>query len=79
MNVMLCPEEIDYPKPFKLTCSCDVSVAENVWCEITFVAIIDTGNQISLLKRESIPNNFDAIKLISKNCYFLVLMVLSSN
>lgn len=63
MNVTLkCPEVTDYPKPFELTCSCDVPVAENVWCEITFVAIIATGSLISWLKRESTPNNFDAIK-----------------
>lgn len=71
MNVTFkCPEVTDHPKLYELTCLCDVPVGENLWSEITFVVIIDTSNPISLLKRESTPNNFDVIKPLSKKCYF---------
>lgn len=46
------------------------STDTDTWCGIPFVAIIDTGSPISLMKRELIPDNVKIIKPLDKNCIF---------
>lgn len=60
----------NHPKPYEVTCQYEVPVEADASCEITFVAVIDTGSPISLLKCELIPNNVNVIKPLEKNCNF---------
>lgn len=60
----------DHPGPYEVTCECNVSVDQDTLCGITFVAIIDTGSPISLLKRELLPYNPDVIKPLDNSCNF---------
>ncbi|KAL4123256.1 hypothetical protein QTP88_015463 [Uroleucon formosanum] len=60
----------DRPGPYKVVCECNFPVDPDTLCGITFVAIIDTGSLISLLKRELLPNNSDVIKPLDNSCNF---------
>ncbi|KAL4092127.1 hypothetical protein QTP88_026686 [Uroleucon formosanum] len=60
----------DHPGPYKVVCECNFPVDPDTLCGITFVAIIDTGSPISLLKRELLPNNSDVIKPLDNSCNF---------
>jgi len=67
----------DHPEPYEVTCSCNVPVDADTQCEITFVAIIDTGSPISLVKRELIPNNINVIKPLDKNCILTCICLMA--
>lgn len=60
----------DHPGPYEVTCECNFPVDPDTSCGITFVAIIDTGSPISLLKRELLPYNSDVIKPLGNDCKF---------
>ncbi|KAL4089251.1 hypothetical protein QTP88_024309 [Uroleucon formosanum] len=60
----------DHPGPYKVVCECNFPIDPDTLCGITFVAIIDTGSPISLLKRELLPNNSDVIKPLDNSCNF---------
>jgi len=60
----------DHPRPYEVVCECRFPVDQDTSCGITFAAIIDTGNPISLLKRELLPYNYDVIKLLENDCNF---------
>ena len=65
MNIDVADDDVppvDYPKPYEVQCHIDVPVAEYEVCKVKFNAVVDTGSPISLLKRESIPNNYFVIK-----------------
>lgn len=60
----------NHPGPYEVICECNFPVDPDTLCGITFVAIIDTGSPISLLKRELLPNNPDVIKPLDNSCNF---------
>jgi hypothetical protein len=60
----------DHPKPYEVQCHINVLVAEHEVCEIKFNAIVDTGSPISLLKCESVPNNYSVIKPACNNNFY---------
>jgi len=60
----------NHPEPYEVSCSCNVPVDADTQCKITFVAIIDTGSPIGLVKRELIQNDVNVIKPLGKNCIF---------
>lgn len=65
MNVdVVCDEDPpgEYPMPYEVQCQVDVPVDEGEVCSVTFNAVVDTGSPISLLKCESVPNNFSVVK-----------------
>ncbi|XP_025405786.1 uncharacterized protein LOC112680027 [Sipha flava] len=67
----------DHPEPYEVTCSCNVPVDADTQCDITFVAIIDTGSPISLVKH--LLGMFKTDIFVNDNTFTMCFYVVPEN
>lgn len=69
-KVMNVQSNFNHTSPYEVTCTYEIPVDEDTKCSTTFMAIIDTGSPINLLKCELLPNNVNVIKPVGTDDNF---------
>ena len=69
-KVMNVQSNFNHTSPYEVTCTYEIPVDEDTKCSTTFMAIIDTGSPINLLKCELLPNNVNVIKPVGTDYNF---------